>query len=187
MIQKSPQWLLQRKELCYEEEVCCSRRQRLRISTLARRFGFDAHLRRLCRFLSPAFTGIGRPAARHAPSRARLWRSWSSPGLPPRPASAPAEIPSRLAPSSLVPQLGFLGARRLRSARSSAQSSIAPRRRAMLRSRCRRFPSRRARPMRPRLPRHRALPDPAAIRGIGARANKDTSRPFAPARSAGRP
>ena len=65
--------------------------------------------------------------------------------------------------------------------------SIAPRRRAMLRSRCRRFPSRRARPMRPRLPRHRALPDPAAIRGIGARANKDTSRPFAPARSAGRP
>ena len=79
------------------------------------------------------------------------------------------------------------GRRRLRSARSSAQSSIAPRRRAMLRSRCRRFPSRRARPMRPRLPRHRALPDPAAIRGIGARANKDTSRPFAPARSAGRP
>lgn len=30
--------------------------------------------------------------------------------LPPWPASAPAEIPSRLAPSSLVPQLGFLGA-----------------------------------------------------------------------------
>ena len=28
----------------------------------------------------------------------------------PGPASAPAEIPSRLAPSSLVPQLGFLGA-----------------------------------------------------------------------------
>ena len=82
---------------------------------------------------------------------------------------------------------GVSGRRRLRSARSSAQSSIAPRRRAMLRSRCRRFPSRRARPMRPRLPRHRALPDPAAIRGIGARANKDTSRPFAPARSAGRP
>lgn len=55
----------------------------------------------------PALAG---PAARHAPSRTRLWRSWSSPGLPPWPASAPAEIPSRLAPSSLVPQLGFLGA-----------------------------------------------------------------------------
>lgn len=82
---------------------------------------------------------------------------------------------------------GVSGRRRLRSARSSAQSSIAPRRRAMLKSRCRRFPSRRAHRMLPRLPRHRALPDPAAIRGIGARANKDTSRPFAPAHSAGRP
>lgn len=94
-----------------------------------------------------------------------------------------------IAAGTLVPgtAAGVSGRRRLRSARSSAQSSIAPRRRAMLRSRCRRFPSRRARPMRPRLPRHRALPDPAAIRGIGARANKDTSRPFAPARSAGRP
>ena len=82
---------------------------------------------------------------------------------------------------------GVSGCRRLRSARSSAQSSIAPPRRAMLKSRCRQFPSHQARPMLPRLPQHRALPDPAAIRGIGARANKDTSRPFAPARSAGRP
>ena len=47
---------------------------------------------------SPALAGP--PPGMHHPG----------PGLPPRPASAPAEIPSRLAPSSLVPQLGFLGA-----------------------------------------------------------------------------
>lgn len=74
--------------------------------------GFRRSLGALALMLScgvfAAFSAL--PAARHAPSRTRLWRSWSSPGLPPRPASAPAEIPSRLAPSSLVPQLGFLGA-----------------------------------------------------------------------------
>ena len=180
MIQKSPQWLLQRKELCYEEEVCCSRRQRLRISTLARRFGFDALLRCLCRFLRPA----RRPACTIPdPALAVLVIAR---------ASAPARLRPRrdtIAAGTLVlgTAAGVSGRRRLRSARSSAQSSIAPRRRAMLKSRCRQFPSHQARPMLPRLPQHRALPDPAAIRGIGARANKDTSRPFAPARSAGRP
>ena len=107
-------------------------------------------------------------------------------------ASAPARLRPRrdtIAAGTLVlgTAAGVSGRRRLRSARSSAQSSIAPRRRAMLKSRCRQFPSHQARPMLPRLPQHRALPDPAAIRGIGARANKETSRPFAPARSAGRP
>ena len=132
---------------------------------------------------SPALAGP--PPGMHHPGP-----GFGGPGH--RRASAPARLRPRrdtIAAGTLVlgTAAGVSGRRRLRSARSSAQSSIAPRRRAMLRSRCRRFPSRRARPMRPRLPRHRALPDPAAIRGIGARANKDTSRPFAPARSAGRP
>lgn len=113
----------------------------------------------------PGFGGPG-----HGPARLRLRRDTMAAGT-----------------LVLGTAAGVSGRRRLRSARSSAQSSIAPRRRAMLKSLCRRFPSRRARPMLPRLPRHRALPDPAAIRGTGARANKDTSRPFAPARSAGRP
>ena len=54
---------------------------------------------------SPALAGP--PPGMHHPGP-----GFGGPGHRPgfRPASAPAEIPSRLAPSSLVPQLGFLGA-----------------------------------------------------------------------------
>ena len=133
----------------------------------------------------PAPALAGPPPGMHHPGP-----GFGGPGH--RPGFRPGPPPPRrdtIAAGTLVlgTAAGVSGRRRLRSARSSAQSSIAPRRRAMLKSRCRRFPSRRAHRMLPRLPRHRALPDPAAIRGIGARANKDTSRPFAPAHSAGRP
>lgn len=126
--------------------------------------GFRRSLGALALMLScgvfAAFSALPVPAAGPPPGMHHPGPGFGGPGH--RPASALARLRPRrdtIAAGTLVlgTAAGVSGRRRLRSARSSAQSSIAPRRRAMLKSRCRRFPSRRAHRMLPRLPRHRAL------------------------------